>query len=118
MPLKTDTIDAYIGKCSAEVAALLQEMRRFIHDTLPGATEGMQYGAPVFYNASGVAVIYLFGSKAHVNFGFLKSAQLADPVGVLKGSGTPSKHIRIYPDKPVDEELLRGFVKQCAGLKA
>ena len=114
---KHDNIDDYIGDCTTEVVPLLEDLRGFVHDTLPGATEDMQYGVPVFLNAHGVPVVYLFGSKKHVNFGFLRSAKLNDPNGVLRGSGKPSKHIRIVPSKPVDRARLTEFVKQCASIK-
>jgi len=91
----------------------LKELRAFIHAAMPGATEGMQYGAPFFMNAHGTPVIYLFGSKRHMNFGFLRSSELTDPQGVLRGSGKPSKHIKVFPDKPFDKELLLDLINQC-----
>ena len=109
-------VDAYIAKCSEAAAPLLKAARELIHKTLPGASEGMQYGAPVFFNGNGAAVIYLFGSKKHANFGFLKSAEMDDPDGLLRGSGKPSKHIRLHPDEPLDEETLVGFMRQCESM--
>jgi hypothetical protein len=68
-------------------------------------------------NANGVPVIYLFGSKRHVNFGFLRSSELMDPHSVLKGSGKPSKHIKVFPEKPLDKKLLRQFIRQSEIMK-
>ena len=113
---KHESIDDYIDGCTETVAPLMEALRAFVHQTLPGATEGMQYGVPVFYNANKVPVIYLFGSWDHVNFGFLKSADLSDPEGVLEGSGKPSKHISMFPGAPIDEPTLRAVVKQCETL--
>ncbi len=118
MTPKHEGIDAYVAKRPEPVAALLQEMRAFIHQVMPGTTESMQYGAPVFSNAQGVPVIYLYGAKSHVNFGFLKSAELEDPDGILKGSGTPSKHIKLAVGAPVDTAMLAGFIEQCARISA
>jgi len=112
-----DNIGDYISGCSPRVVPLLEDLRNYVHATLPGATEEMQFGVPVFLNAHGVPVIYLFGSKRHVNFGFLRSAELIDPNGVLRGSGTPSKHIRVIPDKPIARANLTEFVKQCGSIK-
>ena len=109
-------IDDYISGCSPDIASLLEDLRNHIHATLPGTTDDMQYGVPIFINAHGVPVIYLFGSKTHVNFGFLKSAKLSDPMGVLKGSGKPSKHIRVVPGEPVDKTVLNALVKQCKNI--
>jgi len=113
---KHDTIDDYIIGCSLAVVPLLDELREFVHATKPEAAEDMQHGAPVFLNAHGIPVIYLFGSKKHMNFGFLKSMELSDPGGILKGSGEPSKHIRVLPGKPFNTAKLTKFVRQCASL--
>ena len=110
---KHENIDQYIRDCAAPVVPLLEDLRAFVNSTLHGATERMQYGAPVFFNAENAPVIYLFGSHDHVNFGFLKSAELSDPQGVLRGSGKPSKHVKIIPGRPIDKSTLRNFIKQC-----
>lgn len=113
MPRRHETIDEYIGGCAEAVRPLLEELRLFIKTEMSKAREGMQYGAPVFFNAHGTPVIYLFGSKKHVNFGFLKSAELSDPERLLKGSGNPSKHIRIRLGNQIDKAVLSRFIKQC-----
>ena len=95
----------------------MSQLRRFIHAELPTATEGMQYGVPVFRNKHGVPVIYLLGTNDHVNFGFLRYDALSDTEGVLQGSGKPSKHVEIRPDQQIDTELLGRFIAQCANLK-
>lgn len=110
---RIESFDQYADDCSETVTPLLKDLRSFINETLPSATEGMQYGVPVFRNAHGVPVIYLFGSKDHVNFGFLRSAELSDPKRILKGSGKPSKHLEVYPGGPVDKATLAQFVEQC-----
>ena len=46
-----NNIDDYISGCGPHVAPLLEELRNYIHATLPSATEDMQYGVPVFLNA-------------------------------------------------------------------
>lgn len=117
MAPKHATIDDYIAGSAEAVRPLLTELRAFIHAAMPGATEAMRYGAPYFLNAHSVPVIYLFSSKDHVNFGFLRSNDLSDPDGVLRGSGKPSKHIRVYPDTSYDMDLLREFLGQCAGMR-
>ena len=114
---KHETVDEYIADCTEAVAPLMEKLRTFINNTLTGATEGMSYGAPVFYNAKKAPVIYLFGSKDHVNFGFLEYAALSDPQGLLQGSGKPSKHVKVYPGEPIEKAMLREFIKQCETLE-
>ncbi|MDX8354952.1 DUF1801 domain-containing protein [Cognatiyoonia sp. IB215182] len=115
---KYENHDEYIADHDAPIAALLTELRTFIHAELRGASEKMRYGVPVFLNRHNVPVLYLFGSSDHVNFGFLRFDALSDPDAVLIGSGKPSKHIEIRPGNPIDHTLLRGFIAQCADLAA
>ena len=110
--------DEYIADHNAPIAALLTELRAFIHAELPGASEKMRYGVPVFLNEHDVPVLYLFGASDHVNFGFLRFDALSDPDAVLVGSGKPSKHIEIRPGDPIDHTLLRSFIAQCSDLAA
>ena len=51
---KSNGIDIYINDCSSEIVPLLEELRRYVHAALSGATEEMQFGVPVFLNAHGV----------------------------------------------------------------
>lgn len=117
MARKYADIDAYVVTRDPRVVPLLEDLRAFVHATLPDAKEDVQFGVPAFLNAHGVPVIYLYGSKKHVNFGFLRSADLSDPDGVLQGTGTPSKHIRLPLGQPVDKVMLGRFVDQCADIK-
>ena len=91
MTYRDERIDDYIRKCPETIMPLLEDLRVTIHESLPGASEGMQYGVPTFLNAHGVPVIYLFGAKkGHVNFGFLRSPDISDPHGILQAQQTPA----------------------------
>ena len=114
---KIDDIGDYISKHPGPIGLFLEEMKIFVNTTLSGAKEGMRYGAPVFFNQKGLAVIYLFGARDHANFGFLKSPALQVPEGFLEGSGKPSKHVKIYPEKPIHRKTLRALMRQCEMLE-
>ena len=74
-----ETVDDYIAARSAPVRATLEALRTLVHTALPGAVEGMKWGAPVFSNANGQVVVYLYGGKDHANLGFTKGVELEDP---------------------------------------
>ena len=42
------TIDAYIAAFPDDVQAILQQIRRIVHDAAPEATEAIAYGMPTF----------------------------------------------------------------------
>lgn len=118
MVAKYQSVDGYIEGCSDSVVPLMRKLHAFIHEQLPNATEELQYGVPAFLISHGAPVVYLYGSKKHANFGFLRSAKLTDPDGVLQGSGNPSKHIKLKPDQSVDFGVLTEFVAQCRDIRS
>lgn len=42
--------------------------------------------------------------------------ELDDPDGVLEGSGTKMAHVKLMAPADLDEELLRGWLRQAADL--
>lgn len=48
---------------------------------------------------------------AHVNVGFFKGAELADPAGLLEGTGKSMRHVKLRPDEPVDDAALQALIE-------
>ncbi len=116
MAKPTQTVDGYIADRSAPVCKTLKALRRLVQRTLPGATEGMKWGAPVFANKNGKLVIYLYGGKDLAHLGFIHGAELDDPERILEGRGESGRHVKIYPGKPVPERALKALLTQCADM--
>jgi hypothetical protein len=77
--------------CGADVCELL-------HDGCPVACVG---DAPF---------AYVNAFKAHANVGFFHGAMLADPAGLLEGSGKRMRHVKLRPGKRLDEEALGNLI--------
>jgi hypothetical protein len=73
----------------------------------------MKWGAPVYWNAAGKPVIYLYGGRDHANLGFLHGAGLDDPDGLLEGRGASGRHVKVFPGKPWPRAALAALVSQC-----
>lgn len=116
MAKSSETVDDYISARLPPVRATLEILRSLIHSALPGAVESMKWGAPVFSNAGGEVVIYLYGGKDHANLGFVRGVELEDPEGLLKGHGKSGRHIKLYPNQDIPEAAMKALVKQCAAL--
>ena len=56
------------------------------------------------------AFAYVGAFKRHVNVGFYRGAELDDPAGLLQGSGKMMRHVKLFPDKPVDESALSTLI--------
>lgn len=49
---------------------------------------------------------YVNAFKAHVNVGFFRGAELADPSGLLEGTGKFMRHVKLRPESDVDATAL------------
>jgi hypothetical protein len=95
----------------------LEELRSLVHEALPAAVEGYKWGAPVFDNAHGVTVVYLYGGKDHANLGFVRGAELDDPEKILKGAGKSGRHVQVFPGQAIPKAALMALLRQCADLR-
>ena len=55
--------------------------------------------------------------------GFFRSAELADPSGLLEGAGRFMRHVKLRPDRPVDAKALKelintAYIDMKKGIKA
>jgi hypothetical protein len=48
--------------------------------------------------------------NAHVNVGFFRGAELADPDGLLEGTGKFMRHVKLRPGQRVDDAALRRLI--------
>ena len=56
------------------------------------------------------AFAYANAFKAHVNVGFFRGAELADPDGLLEGTGKFMRHVKLRPGQLVDDAALRKLI--------
>jgi hypothetical protein len=83
------------------------EVREVLHDGYPTACLG---DAPFGY----VGVF-----TAHVNVGFFHGAALADPAGLLQGSGKFMRHVKLKAGMAIDDGALRSLIEAAyADIKA
>lgn len=74
------------------------DVRELMHDGQPTACVG------------DAAFAHVAAFKAHVNVGFFHGATLADPAGLLQGTGKAMRHVRLRPGEPVDDAALRALI--------
>ena len=74
------------------------DVREVLHDGHPTACVG------------DAAFAYVDAFTAHVNVGFFRSAQLADPRGLLSGTGKLMRHVKLRPGEVVDEVALEKLI--------
>jgi len=83
------------------------EVREVFHDGCPNACFG------------NVPFGYVNVFTAHVNVGFFQGALLADPAGLLEGSGKRMRHVKLRPGVEVNAAGLRALINAAyADIKA
>lgn len=76
-----------------------EDVRELLHDGQPTACVG------------DAAFGYVDAFTAHVNVGFFGGTALADPSGLLEGTGKYMRHVTLAPQREVDSEALVRLVR-------
>lgn len=110
-------IDAWLAARPGELGAIARRwfeamrgcganVRELLHDGHPTACLG------------DAAFGYVNAFRAHVNVGFFMGAALADPAGLLQGTGRFMRHVKLRPGEPVDEAGLQALIEAaCADMR-
>ncbi len=77
------------------------DVREVLHDGQPTACAGDA--------AFGYVAVY----TAHVNVGFFRGAALADPMGILEGTGKFMRHVKLKPGSDLDTVALTGLIAEA-----
>jgi hypothetical protein len=57
------------------------------------------------------AFAYVNAFREHVNVGFFRGAELADPQRLLQGTGELMRHVKLAPQHDVDATALRNLIQ-------
>ena len=83
------------------------DVRELLHDGHPTACIG------------DAAFGYVNVFAAHANVGFFRGAELADPHGLLEGTGRFMRHVKLRPGQTVDAQALARLVEAaCVDMRA
>lgn len=104
------SIEAWWREQPDELAAIAQrwfevmrncgdDVRELLHDDQPTACVG------------DAAFAYVDAFTAHVNVGFFLGAEIADPKGLLEGTGKFMRHVKLRPEHDVDTMALRTLIE-------
>ena len=56
------------------------------------------------------AFVYVNAFKGHLSVGFFRGAEIADPEGLLEGTGKFMRHVKLSPDSDVDATALKRLI--------
>lgn len=75
------------------------DVRELLHDGHPTACVG------------DAAFAYVNAFSAHVNVGFFRGAEIADPDGLQEGSGKFMRHVKLSPERGVEAKALMNLIE-------
>lgn len=110
------TVAAYCSKLPLLQRGVAEALRKLVAKEAPEATASVKWSQPVFEQGGPLA--YLRPAGAHVTFGFWRGAELADPEGLLEGSGERMRHVKLasVADVKAREAQLAAFIRQAVAL--
>lgn len=103
-------IEAWMHQHSGQLGAIAQhwfevmracgdDVRELLHDGHPTAC----------VDDAGFGYVNVF--KSHVNVGFFRGAEIADPDDILDGSGKFMRHVKLRPEHEVEARALTRLIK-------
>jgi hypothetical protein len=111
-------IEVWMHEHAGELGAIAQRWFEFMRGCGGDVRELMHDGAPTAC-VGDAAFAYVNAFRAHVNIGFFGGSDLADPAGVLEGDGKFMRHVKLRPERELDDRTLMKLIENAyADMKA
>ena len=107
---RAPAIDVWMREHSDELGAIAQRWFEVMRDCGDDVRELLHDGQPTAC-VGDAAFAYVDAFRAHVNVGFFRGAEIADPDGLLEGAGKFMRHVKLGPDRDVDTTALRQLIQ-------
>ncbi len=102
-------IEVWMHEHAGELGVIAQRWFESMRDCGDDVRELLHDGHPTACVAD-AAFAYVNAFKAHVNVGFFRGAELADPNGLLEGTGKFMRHVKLRPKGEVDATALMKLI--------
>ena len=103
-------IDAWMRERSDELGAIARHWFEVMRERGEDVRELLHDGHPTACVAD-AAFGYVNAFTAHVNVGFFRGAELADPARLLEGTGKYMRHVKLRPDRGIDATALTKLIE-------
>jgi hypothetical protein len=104
-------VDAWIRQQPKDLQAICRAARDLLDEGLPGARQDIKWGYPTWVGSGNIAAIA--AHSEHVNLQFYKGTSLADPGGVLEGTGKELRHAKLHAAKDLRTPQVRALVRSA-----
>ncbi len=110
-PVRRDpAIEAWMREHGGELGAIARRWFEVMRDCGDDVRELLHDGHPTAC-VDDAAFAYVDAFRAHVNVGFFRGAEIADPDGLLEGTGKFMRHVKLSPERDVDAGALMKLIE-------
>lgn len=103
-------IEDWLREHSDELGNIAQRWFEVLRNCGNDVREVLHDGHPTAYVGE-AAFAYVNAFSAHVNVGFFRGGELADPAGLLEGTGKFMRHVKLRPERDVDVKALTNLIE-------
>lgn len=108
------TVGSYISSQPAPQREILERLRALVREEAPQASEAIKWGCP-WYGHHG-HLCALMRHKEYVRLQFVRGVDLADPKGLLEGTGKGMRHLKVHSLEALPEAAVRAWVREAVNL--
>lgn len=106
---RDSSIDTWLRQHTGELGEIAKHWFEVMRKCGDDVRECLHDGHPTACVAD-AAFGYVNAFKDHVNVGFFRGAELADPQGILEGTGKFMRHVKLGPGRDCDAAALARLV--------
>ncbi len=108
-------IDGWFAKQQPPLRAIVDELRKLVHEAAPEAVGSLKWGMPFF--SAGGTLCAISGHKAHVNL-ILPGppGTYPDPDQRLEGDGKTGRHLKLRTLADLPRKEVRAWLRTAAAL--
>ena len=107
---RDSAIDAWMQEHVDELGAIAQRWFEVMCDCGDDVRELLHDGHPTVC-VEEAAFAYVNAFKDHVNVGFFRGAEIADPDGLLEGTGKFMRHVKLRPESDINVGALTKLIE-------
>jgi hypothetical protein len=103
-------VEVWLGEHAGELGTIARRWFEVMRDCGEDVRELLHDGAPTAC-VGDAAFAYVNAFRAHVNVGFFRGAEIADPKRLLEGTGKLMRHVKLGPGREVDAAALQRLIR-------
>ncbi|MCA9190428.1 MAG: DUF1801 domain-containing protein [Planctomycetales bacterium] len=105
--------DEFFDSLDGTVAALARSLRSIIRQAIPGVSETIKWGIPVYETDKLICAVRPSQDYIALQF-YASGTSLPDPDGLLEGTGKKMRHVKIRTRSDIKKVLFTSWIAQAA----